>query len=479
MLDRLLGRKTAPAWFLLVLFAVYASTAHYGGNVFNDVHSAAHAAWSLATRGTLDLAGVDLAYDQAWTVRVGDAEYSNRFPGVILAGVPFYLLLQPEQPLVAPSALAASLASAIGVTGMLIALRRLVPTRWAWASASLLGLGTGVWSVGADGLYTHGVTTMWLGLTAAGVVLAGRAQVLAVLGSAMAVLTRPHMGAGLAVMALVLWRRDRRGSIAVLIGTAIGSIAFLTYGRVVFGEWSVMGPYQVYDYSRAVADDPTRSSGEIAWRLENTAMAFVAPRVGLLPAYPVLLLVVWASLRNRTRPPVASIALAAAGVAYMAVALYLTRVSGGSGFWGNRTLIETVVLVWPLATCVVSAHRGSRTWRALLTAMVSWSTAFHALGAVAASPAPSAESQDAYGRSTIMFWQVPAALRASEPWQIAFVVSLGVVAAIICWRLSRPPTTEPDEEPAPEISENTAAQPASTADSTSQAMSMSESSTSR
>ena len=245
MLDRLLRLSTAPAWFFLLLFGVYAATAQYGGTVFNDIHSTAHASWSLATRGTLDLSSVDLPYEQAWTVSVGDAEYSNRFPGVILAGTPFYLLMQPDLPVVAPSALAAALASALGVTGMLLALRHMLPMRWAWGAALLLALGSGVWAVAADGLFTHGVTTMWVGAVAAGIAKSGRRQGLVVVGAAMSVLTRPHLSVALGCTALVLWRHDRRSALAILSGVAIGSAAFVLYGRVVFGTWSIMGPYKV------------------------------------------------------------------------------------------------------------------------------------------------------------------------------------------------------------------------------------------
>lgn len=442
MLDRFLARDTSPAWFFLLLFVVYTATAHYDGSVVNDVHSAAHAAWSLATRGTLDLSGLDLPYDQAWTADVDGALYSNRFPGVILAGVPMYLLLQPELPTVAPSAMAAALAAASGVTAMLVALRRLLPLRRAWGAAAVLGLGSAVWSVAADGLWSHGVTVLWLGLLVAGLAVAGRARAVVVVAAAMAVLTRPHLAVALAVTAAWLWRRDRAGALATAAGLLLGSAVFLVYGRLLFGEWSLMGPYEVYDYDRAVREDATGLSNPILWRGENLAMALVSTRVGLLAAYPALLLTVWALARRVRSAPTLPVALALGGVAYALVAVMMTRVSGGSGFWGNRTLIESVFLVWPLLTWALSEHRGGRVFRGLLAVTIAWSVLFHSLGALT-RPAGGPDGE------SLFHWQVPSGLREAEPWQLGVVLLLALAAGALTWRVQAPGTVRDDPGPEP------------------------------
>lgn len=460
MLDRLLRTTTAPAWFFLLLFLVYAVTAHYGGHVVNDVHSAAHAAWSLATRGTLDLSGLQLPYEQTWTVRVGDEVFSNRFPGVILSAVPLYWLVHPAQPTVGPGALTAALSSAVGVSAVLLGLRQQqVPLRWAWASASLLGFGTAVWSVAADGLWTHGVTTMWLGLVYAGTVLGGRWRGVVVLAAAGAVLTRPHLAVALVLVALLLARPRPGRAIPVVIGVALGTGAYLLYGRMVLGEWSLTGAYDadVLSPTRIGVPDP-QGENPALWRLENLTMAFVAVRVGLLPCYPGLAPALWAARRFR-RAPREMIGLAAGGLAYFVVSVLINRVSGGSGFWGNRTLLESVVLCWPLLTWSVASHRGGLLWRGLLSAGIAWSVFFHGLGAVTSSPAPDRDG-------SIMFWQVPAGLLQVPVAGVAIMFVLAAFSAWAAWRLSQ---MEPAEAP----------QPASTSASTEPATSTSASSTSR
>lgn len=446
-----LRRSTVPAWFFLVLVSIYLATAHYGGNVVNDVHSAAHAAWSLATRGTLDLSGLDLPYDQAWDVQVDDALYSNRFPGVIAGAVPLYALVRPELPLVWPSAASAAVAAAIGVTAVFVGLRRLLPQRHALAGAAFLGLGTGVWAVGADSLWGHGITTMWLGLAFAGLASGGRGRALAAVAAAGAVLTRPHLAVGLVVAAAVLWRRDRAGAVALVGGAAAGAVAFLVYGRVLFGEWSLTGGYDptVHLGSQPRADGVDVTGWEaVLWRGENVVTALVAPRVGILTGLPVVLVMVWALVKVRRRVPAVAVALAAGGLAYAAVQLTLLRISGGSGFWGNRTLIEAVVLAWPLAAAAVATHTGGRAWRAALGLTTTWTVAFHALGALA--PSPSISDPDDAGNPWL--WQVPWALAETEPWRLALVAVAALAAGAAAWVLTRPraavgPDARPDLRP--------------------------------
>jgi alpha-1,2-mannosyltransferase len=432
--ESVLARRTVPAWFFLVLVSVYLATAYYGGNVVNDVHSAAHAAWSLATRGTLDLSGLDLPYDQAWVVEVGDAEYSNRFPGVIAAAVPLYALVRPELPLVWPSAASAAVAAAVGVTAVLVGLRRLVPHRYALAGAAFLGLGTGVWAVGADGLWGHGITTMWLGLTFAGLATGGRGRALAAVAGMGAVLTRPHLAVGIAVAAAVLWRRDRAGAVALAAGAAVGAAAFLLYGRVLFGEWSLTGGYDTkfldadYDGNGTVDG----SADPFAWRAANVWTALVATRVGLLPAYAVALPALWALVKVRRSLPPTIVALAVGALANAVAQTGLNRIAGGSGFWGNRTLIETIVLAWPLAVAAVAAHTGGRVWRAVFALATAWTVGFHALGSI--GPSPAAGDPDDPGNA--WFWQVPWALAETEPWRLAVVGVMAVAAGGLAWVLT-------------------------------------------
>lgn len=431
--ESVLARPTVPAWFFLVLVSVYLATAHYGGDVVNDVHSAAHAAWSLATRGTLDLTGLDLPYDQAWVVEVGDAEYSNRFPGVIAAAVPLYALARPELPLVWPSAASAAVAAAVGVTAVLVGLRRLVPHRHALAGAAFLGLGTGVWAVGADGLWGHGITTMWLGLACAGLACGSRGRALAAVAAAGAVLTRPHLGVGLVVAAAVLWRRDRAGAVALAVGSAAGGAAFLLYGRLLFGEWSLTGGYDPAFLDVTRVGELDSDQDPVLWRLLNLGHAVMATRVGILPAYPVLVPIVWALAKVARSVPRATLAWAVGAVVYVVLQLAMNRVSGGAGFWGNRVLVEAVVLAWPLAAAAVAVHAGGRLWRAVFAVTTAWTVGFHALGSI--GPSPAVSDPDEPGNP--WFWQVPWALAETEPWRLAVVAAMAPAAGSLAWILTR------------------------------------------
>jgi hypothetical protein len=139
----------APLWFQAVLVGavtllVYLPTAWFGDRQNTDTWAAVLPAWQLAQGGTLDLSGYDGGIP--WRVEVGDATYTNRFPGVIAAGVPFYALLgSPAEPTIYPGAVAAAFWAAAAVAVAFAVAARLVRRRAALAAAAVLALATPTW----------------------------------------------------------------------------------------------------------------------------------------------------------------------------------------------------------------------------------------------------------------------------------------------------------------------------------------------
>lgn len=425
------------------LAALYLLTAHYGSLHVNDVRAAASAAWSLAVRETLDLSGLGLEEGEDWVVPVGDALYTNRFPGVVLLAVPAYalahLVAPSAGPVPGPGAATAALASAAGVVAMAVGLRAVVPARTALLSALALGVGSGVWAVAADALWSHGATTLWLGLVCLAV-LRGGPWLLTAGAAAAAVLSRPHLALAGAAAAATLWRSERRTAVALLVGSATGAVAYVAWVRALFGVWSLAGPYAVFDYARVLEDDPGRDGGEWRWRLDNVGSAVLSPRYGLLAAQPAALLLLVAWVRDRIAVPPRVMALALAGLAYGLVQVLLSRISGGNGFWGGRTLLEVVVLAWPLGTWLLAHSRRGAWWWAATATAVAFAVGTHTLGALTPTPPPQGDPP-----TDVFFWQVPAALAAAPlPLLLAVAGAASLAWAATFW-LVRPRARRRDQ----------------------------------
>lgn len=448
----LLERSTAPAWFFLAIATVYVTTAHYGPLLWVDVYGAALPAWNLAQTGSLDLSAFDRV-GQVF-VDVDGQRLSNRFPGVVLVGVPGYLMSSAftDRFLTGPQAVTAALLAATSATVMLLLLRRYVPTPWAYAGAGLFALGTSSWSVAADGMWTHAPAALWLVLIMWCVTGSGP-PVVAALPAALAVLTRPHLAAALLFMSLLLWRRDRRAAAWTLAGAVVGLAAYLVYARLLFGGWSLNGGYNdsFFDVEKEMQTDWLTGYSTLAWRVENFALLIVSPRFGLLACFPFLVpaVVALAYVRRRVAPELWAFALS--GTAYAAVAVTVARISGGTGSWGNRTVSELVVLAIPLLVFAAATHRGGWLWRLSLTLSVAWAVSFQALGAVTPSPAP----MNADNRIDVWFWQVPAALATIGTSERVLVLLAGALAALVAWRLTHhgaarhePASTSASTEPA-------------------------------
>ncbi len=356
----------------VLLFVAFLATANLTSRHVNDVAAAALASWRLGQFGDLDLSGFE---DYGWISAVGDQAVSNRLPGAVIWGAPFYFLFGEGNQSVLPAAAAAAAAATAAAIVLWILLRRLASSRPALMATGLVLAGTAFWPVAADGLWTHGPASLFLLLgtlaVATGWWFGGG------IAFAAAIMTRPH----LAVVALVqgLWAsvalRKWRPALLVGLGSAAGVVGLLVYNRIAFGGWSLLGGYA--DPDNLVRPD---SIGDV---LGNVAGTLVSPERGVLLLSPWLLLLL-PGLRGGWRAaPAWARAAAASGLAYALTQLALNRFSGGDGFFGNRLMIEPLVLAAPLGLLAYYAWASRTAPRRLLFAVLAgYSITFHALAAV-------------------------------------------------------------------------------------------------
>lgn len=362
--DVTVRNKVAPRWkrrFLgwtafLCLFGCYASTVTLD-HPSNDVISACLGAWRIAETHTpwLDDADVDAIPRQHHiSLWVGEAENGHtavfRSPGAIASGVPAYLVAQqgrsPQDFDVLPGAITAALLAALSMLLLWIALHRYLPARESTVSVATLALTTPIWSVDADGLWTHAVTVLGL----AGMVWAASRERwwLAGIFGGVGLWGRLHLALIVAILGLglALWRR--KPSIAVSVGAASGIFMLLAawWAHWMYGTWNPAGPYPTVT---AYAQNAAERAGGGGWfdQLVNEAGLLISPDRGLLVWTPALIILLPAVGRSWNQLPDWSRVLVIGGLAYAVVQGLLNGFAGGSGFFGYRLTLETLVCVFP------------------------------------------------------------------------------------------------------------------------------------
>jgi hypothetical protein len=358
----------------LTLFTVFLLTSNLSSEQSGDTVFAALPAWQLAQHGTLQLD--QFAGWSGWLVQVYDHWYSNRFPGVIASGVPFYAALgNPAAPGVLPAAVAAAFWTAGAMLVLHWLLCRFVSPMTATVAVLVTALATPVWTVSADGLWTHGPAQFVLLL---GVALGVRRRwTLAGTAYGIAILLRPHLAFVPLVIGLWHARGNRGPAIATRVGAGslAGVVALLLYQHAVFGRWSLLGGYS-----------PAHASPEgVGWSElpVNLLGALVSPERGLLLLTPFLMALAPGFRRAWRVAPSWVRSAAVAGLAYGAVQLYLMRFSGGSRFYSWRVLIETFTLMTPLLVlCWTEWTSRTTRRRVIFAALVGLSIGHHAAGAI-------------------------------------------------------------------------------------------------
>ena len=359
--DRLRDRR-ALALLVLTVWIVYLLTATYDAFQLNDNRATNLSSWSLGTRGTFELPP-EWEGGNRWIVEGRDgALYTNRFPGAILWAAPFHAAAEPLFGIgtpghaallnFAPGGVAAATVTALAIGVTFLVLRRLASRRLAVAASVALAFGSGVWSVSADSMWTHGVThlTLMLGVLA----VADEKYARSGLAFAASVFTRPHTAVVPAVVGTWQAVASRRLRPVVLVGVTslLGVMLLALYSRLLFETWV---PVAGYDPGQpaAVVSTPWWIMGE------RVALTFAHPQRGVL-IYTPALLVLLPFVRHGWRvSPTWVRSSAVAGLIYLAVQLRVNTWTGGADFFGSRLTLETLVLFTPLLL---------RTWQTAIVA---------------------------------------------------------------------------------------------------------------
>lgn len=369
------------AFVFLVLLLVYIATATLGEQQSPDPLAAAVPAWQFVTHGNLILDEFEGMLP--WFIDIGERIVSNRTPGIIFFGIPFYWLVgtDPEAPpSLLPAAFAAATASAGAMTLLHLVFRRLARPSTAMAAALIAGVATSTWSVSADALWGHGPNQLWL--AAAMLALAAERYWSSGVGFGLAVFTRPQ----LAVIAAVagIWSGVRRRSLwpiaFVGVPALLGLIALLYYNSVIFGEVSVAGGYGDY-VTRNLVSRPWWHYGE------QIAGTLLSPDRGLLVMSPLLLALLPGLLRAWRVAPSWVRASAVGGVVYMLVQLRINHFSGGDNFYSYRLSIEMLTMAAPLLLLAYQEWTARTAIRKrIFSGLVLLSIAIQGLGAVYYEP---------------------------------------------------------------------------------------------
>lgn len=354
-----MSRRLVPLVLLCVLAGLYALTTNPDPSP--DAWTADFAARHIALTGdpVPDISDFPLLDDnvirETWIVETADGrEAVGRAPGVIAAVVPAYALARPDTVSPLPGALTAALLSAVAVTLFFLLLRDRIGTHRALVGALLLGLGTPVWSVSADAIWPHTLTTLGI-VGAAWAADRGRWWLAGALGGVM-LWGRLHAAVICAVLGLGLAWSRRRPGIAWRVGLASGAALALVsvWTRWMYGSWDPTSGYRAGDF--------TDNAAGYALDPLNVLGLLVSADRGLLWWCPLLLVLGPTAWRRRHGLPDWSRWLASGGLAYTAGQALLNRFSGGDHFYGYRTSLELVVCLAP-AIALAAPHLSERARR--------------------------------------------------------------------------------------------------------------------
>jgi hypothetical protein len=373
-------------WLFLIIAVLFIATASYG-YVSTDVRSAFLPAWNLGQNHTINSDGY---LNFGMFLREVDGHVrSDRFPGVILAGVPSYAIYAlfggSPVPIVGPSAVTAALIAAGSVTVMHRTLLRLVTPGLALAGILVFALGTSTWTVSGDALWTHTVTQFGLCLTLYG--LASQRSLWVLVGMIVAVSSRPHIASVAVVLigGLLLRGGPRRAISALALGTGLGLMAIYTWTWLTLGQPTLLpGSYEGRGstVAAAVGSGPG-AVGALTDLLIKVDGFLLSSQRGLLVLTPIITLALIQFPRAWRWTQSWSQDAAIAATVYSLIQLSGNSFSGGTAFYSYRLAIEAMTLISPLVVvCAGIATARSRVWRTAAFLTISYGFTVHALGAI-------------------------------------------------------------------------------------------------
>lgn len=366
------GRAQVGVFFLLAL-VVYLPTADYDLEQNFDIFGVAFPVWSVVERGTIDVQ----PYEETspWFFESQGRYVSNRWPGTMVFALPVYAVASPlvsdDVPALWPATITACVVAAAAAAALFALAYVTHGAAAAWIAGSVAAFGTGLWTVAAESLWTHGPGVLMIALALHA--LRRRRQWLAGVWFGCLGLIRLHLLVAVAIVGYVLARERRDAWTLVRLGvpSAIGLVLYLLYAGHLTGD----GVLAMLPYAFEAPE---------GWqRLANLAGLVVAPRVGLLVYTPVIVCcaprvrAAWREAADWER------AAFVGAVVYLLVQFQSNFFFGGFGFYGYRLPLEGLALAFPLLVrSGVLFMRASRTRAAALAGLAAYSVCVSAIGAV-------------------------------------------------------------------------------------------------
>jgi hypothetical protein len=383
-------RVLAPLLVFLAALAIYLPTASYR-SIHVDVASSSVAGWRIATTGEPWLDGVDLdRFPISFGVPLWTGVAANghtvvmRSPGPVAAAIPGYAIANEGDDIatftIAPQAATAALLAAITIALVFLALRRL-GDRYAALVAGAVALTTPMWSVDADQLWTHTITT--LGIAGMAWAASKERWWLAGLFGGIGLWGRLHVALIIAILGLgvALWRRRPMIALAVGLPSAGALGLAMVWGHWMYGGWSPSGGYDVGTIAGAAAQSGGNGTG--VGFVNQLGLWFALDR-GILIWTPVLVLLLPALVRQWRAIPDWSRVLLVGGLAYTLVQGRLNPFHGGDSFYGYRLGLEFLVCATP--AFAAAARHLAPGWRHLVAAVLGAQFAAISIGAITGGP---------------------------------------------------------------------------------------------
>jgi hypothetical protein len=431
------------AAILLVSFAIYALTI---SDVLwtTDVFGANWTSWHIATTGTPWIDGSHIPdvgnrpQNLLAIVHTINGHTSfNRFPGVVIASLPAYLIASGPMSTI-PGSLTAAFLTSCALVLMFQALRRHAPLSHAVVATTVFGFATPVWTVSANLMWPHTLTILGM----AGMAWAastGRWWWVGIFGG-VALSGRIHTA--LVIMVLALGVGIRRRDPMLVAKAAAASAPFLVaicgWNRWVYGSWSPWGGYNT-GTGTGVAD----AGGSYRFDVPNYLGMWVSPDRGILIWTPVVAVLLPALVRSWRHLPEWSRFLLLGGLAYTLLQSSLIGFDGGTGFYGYRYGLEFLACATP--ALVLSTPRLGRAARQLIGPVLAVQGFAFLLGGLYANlylPGEDAWRQNAFvhtiDRIGLAGWIVTA-LVACLGWFVArrVTASRGRTEAAVCDKRTR------------------------------------------
>jgi len=342
-----------------------------------------------------------------------------RFPGIVVASLPAYLLFGRGSMSIVPGSLTAAIISACAVALMFSALRRHLSERQALIAALVFGFATPVWTISANLLWPHTITV--LGIAGMAWAASSGRWWWAGLYGGIALWGRLHTALIVAVLGVVTGIRRRELRIIIRAGIPSGLFLLATCGwnRWVYGSWSPLGGYGQGDISG--------TTETYRYSLTNQLGMWISPDRGILVWTPIVLVLLPALVRSWPRLPDWSKNLVLGGLLYTLLQAAMMTFNGGDGFYGYRYGLEFLACATP--ALAMSQQRAGRIARAMAGPVIGIQFIAFLVGACAANlwiPKSEAWRNNAFLH----------ALHLTGPagWVLTGLAAL--VGGLVAWRLS-------------------------------------------